>query len=149
MAIPVKKSESTTPSTKIGGTYTYGLGRRKRAVAQVRLYSDKKVAGSAEINGKQLKNFFPIANVADEALAPLKALNLLDAFFVTARVVGGGVTGQAGAISLGIARALQELDPKHRAELKKRGFLTRDPREKERKKYNLHSARKAHQYTKR
>ncbi len=148
MASTEKKPDSS--ATPVSGKYVYGLGRRKRAIAQVRLYAeDKKLAGKVVVNGKPIEQYFTVATVAQIALAPLVALSLSENYYISAKVTGGGVVGQAGAVSLGIARALQISDEKVHTELKKQGFVTRDPREKERKKYNLHSARKAHQYTKR
>ena len=140
-----KKEELPAPQ----GQYLYGLGRRKRAVAQVRLYTDKALLGRAVVNGKTIEEYFPVKELRDSALNPLSLVGLQDSYFVSVLVRGGGISGQAGAVSLGIARALEELDRKYHTELKTRGLLTRDPREKERKKYHLKRARKAPQYTKR
>ena len=126
--------------------YYYGTGRRKEAVAQVRLYPG---AGSMVVNGKPAEEFFSREVDLMAARGPLQATEMIDRFSVMVRVVGGGVTGQAGAVQLGIARALLEADPELRPTLRKGGFLTRDPRIKERKKPGLKRARKAPQYTKR
>ncbi len=126
--------------------YFYGLGRRKEATAQVRLY----VGNSASIvNEKKLNDYFGNENVVRAALAPLASTGNIDKTYVTVVVKGGGVTGQAEAVSLGIARALIEYDEGYKTVLKKAGFLTRDPREKERKKPGLKRARKAPQFSKR
>jgi small subunit ribosomal protein S9 len=122
-------------------------GRRKEAVARVRLVPG---SGSWTINGRALEDYFP--NKVHQQLVnePFRTLDLVGAYDVVARIHGGGVTGQAGALRLGIARALNEIDIEtNRPSLKRAGFLTRDPRVKERKKYGLKKARKAPQYSKR
>ena len=122
-------------------------GRRKEAVARVRLVPG---SGAWTINGRTLEDYFP--NKVHQQLVnePFRTLELEGAYDVIARIDGGGVTGQAGALRLGIARALNEIDAEvNRPGLKKAGFLTRDPRVKERKKYGLKKARKAPQYSKR
>lgn len=126
--------------------YYYGTGRRKTAVARVRLYPG---GGSATINGRPLDNAFPRLALQQDVLAPLRVTGNADKFTVMAKVEGGGLSGQAGAIRHGIARALLRVDESLRSALRKFGFLTRDPRAKERKKYGLKRARKAKQYTKR
>lgn len=126
--------------------YYYGTGRRKEAVAQVRLYPG---TGSIVVNGKPAEQYFSREIDLFSARGPLQATGLADRFSVMVRVTGGGVTGQAEAVSHGIARALLEADPELRPVLRKGGFLTRDPRVKERKKPGLKRARKAPQYTKR
>jgi small subunit ribosomal protein S9 len=125
------------PSTAT--TYTRGIGRRKSAVAEVRLQ-----AGS----GKILVNNTPITTEPD-FVAPLKLVGKFGNTDVSVHVQGGGISGQAQAITHGIARALLGLDPLYRTTLKKAGYLTRDPREKERKKFGLKSARRAAQWSKR
>ncbi len=124
----------------------YATGRRKEAVARVWL-----VEGSKDllINERPLENYF--AREADRVWVqgPLKATNLAERFGIKVRVEGGGTSGQAGAVRLGIARALVEFDPSLRPPLRKGGFLTRDPRAKERKKYGHKGARRSFQYTKR
>jgi small subunit ribosomal protein S9 len=121
-------------------------GRRKEAVARVRL-----VPGTGEflINGRSLDEYFPTRVHRMIAQSPLRSIERDKEFDVVASITGGGVNGQAGALRLGIARALLELDPELRAQLKAEGFLRRDAREKERRKYGLKKARKAPQYSKR
>lgn len=126
--------------------YYYGTGRRKEAVAQVRLYPG---TGSVVVNGKPAEEYFVREIDIARLQAPLKATEMAERFSVMVRVTGGGVTGQAEAVSHGIARALLEADPELRPALRRGGFLTRDPRVKERKKPGLKRARKAPQYTKR
>jgi small subunit ribosomal protein S9 len=121
-------------------------GRRKEAVARVRL-----VLGTGEfaVNGRPLDDYFPTRVHRMVAVAPLRLVGREKDFDVIATIRGGGIAGQAGAVRLGIARALIELDPELRAQLKAEGFLRRDAREKERRKYGLKKARKAPQYSKR
>jgi small subunit ribosomal protein S9 len=126
--------------------YHYGTGRRKTAVARVRLYPG---TGDIVINDKSLEEYFMREVDRIQVRAPLRAANLLDQFNVMVKVNGGGVSGQAGAVRHGIARALLIANPDLRPVLRQEGFLTRDPREKERKKPGLKRARKAPQYTKR
>ncbi|MCO6004590.1 30S ribosomal protein S9 [Actinoallomurus purpureus] len=123
-----------------------GTGRRKEAIARVRIVPG---SGKWTINGRSLDTYFPNKVHQQVVNEPFVTLGLEDQFDVIARVSGGGVTGQAGALRLGIARALQLVDPDNRPALKKAGFLTRDARAKERKKYGLKKARKAPQYSKR
>lgn len=126
--------------------YYYGTGRRKTAAARVRLYPGQT---GFVINGKPAEQYFSRPIDLRTALEPLKATGLEDRFRISVVVRGGGITGQAGAIRHGIARALLAMDPELRPVLRKGGFLTRDPRMKERKKPGLKRARKAPQYTKR
>ncbi len=126
--------------------YHYGTGRRKSAVAQVRLYPGE---GSIVINGKPAEEYFPIEWYRMRLEEPLKATGTEGSFAVMVKVGGGGKSGQADAVRHGIARALLALDPELRPTLRRGGFLTRDPRVKERKKPGLKRARKAPQYTKR
>jgi small subunit ribosomal protein S9 len=123
-----------------------GTGRRKEAVARVRLLPGE---GAFRLNGRPLEDYFP--NPAHRRLItePLRVTNTLERYDIVATLGGGGTSGQAGALRHGIARALVDLDAELRPELKKRGFLTRDAREVERKKYGLKKARKAPQYSKR
>lgn len=124
-----------------------GTGRRKEAVARVRLVAGK---GEWSINGKSLREYFPDKVHQQLVNGPLTVIGADGAFDVSARIHGGGISGQAGALRMGIARALNEIDSdEYRAALKKAGYLTRDPRVKERKKYGLKKARKAPQYSKR
>jgi small subunit ribosomal protein S9 len=126
--------------------YFQGTGRRKESVARVRLYPG---AGEVTVNGRLLDSYFPNKRHRIEALAPLTHLELKGNYDVVAKLEGGGMSGQAGALRLGIARALVESDISLRGELKKAGYLTRDSRIKERKKYGLKGARKRPQFSKR
>lgn len=121
-------------------------GRRKRAVARVRL---RPGTGTITINKRPLDEYFPSATLRVHATEALRVANQAEVFDVDATIDGGGIAGQAGALRLGIARGLIELDPELRAALKRAGLLTRDSREKESKKYGLKKARKAPQYSKR
>ncbi len=132
----------------IKGEYYYGMGRRKTAVARVRLYPNGD--GSITVNGKSSRLYFGQRDVVTSTMtAPLRLLDLDNEYTMMVRVVGGGVTGQAGAIRHAVARALVRVNPEWKPTLRKAGFLTRDPRMKERKKPGLKRARKAPQYTKR
>jgi small subunit ribosomal protein S9 len=124
----------------------WGTGRRKKAVARVRLVPGD---GNITINERNFENFFPNKTSRLIVLQPMELTEMSGRFDIVCRVNGGGVTGQAGAVRLGIARALIKADSELRPRLKKAGFLTRDPRMVERKKYGLHKARKAPQYSKR
>jgi small subunit ribosomal protein S9 len=127
-------------------------GRRKQAIARVRLRpSDAEAEGDGTItvNGRGLEDYFPSKTHVMILTEPLRVTETATIYNVDATIHGGGPTGQAGALRLGIARALIELDPELRPVLKKAGFLTRDAREKESKKYGLKKARKAPQYSKR
>jgi len=121
-------------------------GRRKEAVARVRLVSG---AGAFTVNGRELDEYFPTRVHRMVAKAPLTLLDRERDYDIVATIRGGGVSGQAGAVRLGVARALIELDPELRPQLKAEGYLRRDSREKERRKYGLKKARKAPQYSKR
>jgi small subunit ribosomal protein S9 len=123
-----------------------GTGRRKEAVARVRIVPG---TGQWTINGRTLDAYFPNKVHQQIVNEPFVTLGAEDRFDVLVRIDGGGVSGQAGALRLGVARALILVDPENRPALKKAGFLTRDPRVKERKKYGLKKARKAPQYSKR
>ena len=124
----------------------YGTGRRKKSIARVRLVNGN---GNITVNNKPLDEFFGIETLKVIVKQPLVATNTLDKYDVICKVIGGGFTGQAGAIRHGIARALNEANSEYRPALKSAGFLTRDPRMKERKKYGLKKARKAPQFSKR
>ena len=121
-------------------------GRRKEAVARVRLRDGE---GKITVNGRDVTEFFPTATHRMILSEPLRLTQTEETYDIDATIDGGGVTGQAGALRLGIARALIELDPELRTPLKRAGFLTRDDRKKESKKYGLKKARKAPQYSKR
>lgn len=129
------------------GKYVYAVGRRKNASARVRLYPEG--SGKITINDRDLKNYFPLAASQILVMSPLKTVGKAEEMDVSVKVVGGGLNGQAGAVRHGIARALINLDPAWRAVLKAEGFLTRDPRVKERKKPGLRRARRAPQWSKR
>ena len=129
-----------------GKPYFYGTGRRKSSVARVRVYSG---TGKITINNRDIDDYFGLETLKLIVRQPLTLTDNLDKFDIVCRVAGGGVTGQAGAIRHGIARALLQADAELRPELKKAGFLTRDPRMKERKKYGLKGARRAPQFSKR
>jgi len=121
-------------------------GRRKDAVARVRV---RPGTGTITINGREVTAYFPSKTHQMLLTEPLRLTNTDEAYDIEATLHGGGVSGQAGALRLGIARALVEIDPEIRTTLKRAGFLTRDQREKESKKYGLKKARKAPQYSKR
>ena len=121
-------------------------GRRKEAVARVRL---RPGAGAITINGRGLEDYFPTPTHRMILSEPLRLTSMAEVYDVDCSIHGGGVSGQAGALRMGIARSLVEIDPELRATLKKAGLLTRDSRRKESKKYGLKKARKAPQYTKR
>ena len=123
-----------------------GTGRRKEAIVRVRLVEG---TGTFKLNGRPLDDYFPNPTHRRLITEPLRVTNTLERYDVIASLVGGGISGQAGALRHGISRALIDLDEELRGELKKRGFLTRDAREVERKKYGLKKARKAPQYSKR
>ena len=124
----------------------YGTGRRKKSIARVRLVNGN---GEITVNNKSLDDFFGVETLKVIVKQPLVATNSLDKFDVIAKVTGGGISGQAGAIRHGIARALVEANSEYRPTVKAAGFLTRDARMKERKKYGLKKARKAPQFSKR
>ena len=126
--------------------YHYATGRRKSAVARVRLYAGD---GVLLINGRPPSEYFGRRDLETIVTQPFRVTDTTGRFVGTVKVEGGGIAGQAGAVCHGIARALCEADEALREPLKKAGLLTRDPREKERKKYGLKRARKAPQYTKR
>jgi small subunit ribosomal protein S9 len=139
----VKAAKSRGPLTVPGA----GLGRRKEAVARVRI---KPGTGVIKVNGRELAEYFPNKLHQQLVTDPFKVLGLTDSYDVTARIQGGGVAGQAGALRLGIARSLNEIDrDNNRPALKKAGFLSRDARVIERKKAGLKKARKASQFSKR
>jgi small subunit ribosomal protein S9 len=121
-------------------------GRRKRAVARVRIRPGE---GKVTVNKRDVADYFPSKTHQMILSEPLRVTNTAEVYDVDATIDGGGTTGQAGALRMGIARALVELDPEQRTALKRAGFLTRDDREKESKKYGLKKARKAPQYSKR
>lgn len=125
---------------------TRGTGRRKESVARVRIVPG---TGKFALDGRTLEEYFPRPALQMHVMEPFKVTNTGERFDVLASMHGGGMSGQAGALRLGIARALCIVDPSLRGELKKKGLLTRDSRVKERRKYGLKKARKAPQYSKR
>ena len=129
-----------------GKPYFYGTGRRKSSVARVRVYQG---SGKVTINERDIDDYFGLETLKLIVRQPLSVTETTDKFDIVCRVAGGGVTGQAGAIRHGIARALLQADENYRPALKKAGLLTRDPRMKERKKYGLKGARRAPQFSKR
>ena len=124
----------------------FGTGRRKNAIARVRLLPGE---GKVTVNGRPLDEYFGQKILEVIVCQPLEVTSTMGRYDVRAKVVGGGVAGQAGAVRLGIARALLQVDEEMRSVLRKAGFLTRDPRMKERRKYGLKKARKAPQFSKR
>ena len=127
--------------------YHYGTGRRKASVARVRVYENG--TGSITINGRDIDDYFGLETLKLIVRQPLNTTDTVGKVDIVCTVEGGGVTGQAGAIRHGVSRALLGLNPEFRAALKAAGFLTRDPRMKERKKYGLKAARRAPQFSKR
>ncbi len=134
------------PKAKSEKIVFYGTGRRKSSVARVRLVEG---TGKITINGKDIDEYLDIETLKVIVKQPLVATNTLSKYDVIVKVTGGGYTGQAGAIRHGIARALLEANAEYRPILKSNGYLTRDPRMKERKKYGLKKARRAPQFSKR
>lgn len=132
----------------MAGVYYEGVGRRKAATARVRLYTEDN-RGQIVVNGRPADEYFTRLGDMQAIREPLEAVGLEGNFFVSVLVKGGGVTGQTDAVRHGLARALLKSDPELRPTLRRGGYLTRDPRVKERKKPGLKRARKAPQYTKR
>ena len=126
--------------------YFYGTGRRKKSVARVRLYPG---SGEITINGRSIDDYFGLETLKLIVNQPFGVTNTMGKFDIVANVTGGGISGQAGAIRHGVARALLAADANYRSVLKAAGLLTRDPRMKERKKYGLKAARRAPQFSKR
>ena len=127
--------------------YKYGTGRRKSSVARVHLFENG--TGAITINGRDIDDYFGLETLKMVVRQPLNSTDTLGKVDIVATVEGGGVSGQAGALRHGISRALLQVNPDFRPILKKAGFLTRDPRLKERKKYGLKAARRAPQFSKR
>jgi|YelNatPaOPRAMG01_1025707.scaffolds.fasta_scaffold00696_2 small subunit ribosomal protein S9 len=154
---PLKKTEKKTVKPKVEvetkkeetlkpDAYKEGIGRRKTAVARVRLSKGK---GEISINDKSLDKYFSLEELRETVLSPLKITNTQNQFKVSVKVKGGGFTGQAEAIRLGLSRALVLFNPEFRSLLRHYGYLTRDSRQVERKKYGLKKARRAPQWQKR
>ena len=139
-AIKIKEKESR---------YVEAVGRRKTSIARVRLFDAETGKGEITINGKDFLAYFPTIGLRSTAQKPLKETQLLSKFRIEAKIAGGGISSQAGALQHGIARALQKFQPDLRKPLKHLGFLKRDPRMKERRKFGLKKARKAPQWSKR
>lgn len=144
-AAPAKAVQAATYAAS--GQFYAAVGRRKRGIAQVRLYPSGK--GTVTVNDKPMAAYFPVDELQTEILQPLKAVGMDATADVTAKAQGGGIRGQAHAVRLGISRALLKMNADYRATLKPMGILTRDPREKERKKYGKLKARKSPQWAKR
>jgi len=142
----IKKEVEKDAKKEVKKKYIEALGKRKEAIARVRLVKDKP---GFVINEKTIEEYFPLQNYQKKILDPFKATDLENTFFVSIKVKGGGMTGQAEAIRLGISRCLIKIDEKLKPALRKAGFLTRDSRIVERKKYGLKKARKAAQWSKR
>ena len=141
---PAKKT--TKKASKSTAQEFLGTGKRKTSVARVRLTVG---TGKIEVNGKDIKEYFVTESLIGDAKQPLVLTDLINSVDIRANIYGGGVAGQAGALRHGITKALIEFKPELRVELKKAGFVTRDARKKERKKYGLKKARKAPQFSKR
>ncbi|MCC6564114.1 30S ribosomal protein S9 [Candidatus Uhrbacteria bacterium] len=141
-----EEGEAVTETSK-GGSYLYAIGRRKSAIAKVRLIKNGK--GLYTVNGKPMEEFFTTWESRSMVTSPIKIAGLEGAVDMSAETTGGGQMGQAEAVRLGISRALCELNPTYRKTLKKLGYLKRDPRAKERKKPGLRKARRAPQWSKR
>lgn len=144
--MPKPKSKSK-PKPKKPSKYLYAVGRRKTSIAQVRLFTDK--GGKILINEKPYREYFPTLSLQKDLTLPLKLTKALNRFNISAKVKGGGIKGQAGAVRLGIARTLVLYDKNFKKLLRDGGLLTRDPRKKERKKPGLKKARRAPQWQKR
>jgi small subunit ribosomal protein S9 len=129
------------------GEYIQTVGRRKTSIAQVRLYKNGK--GKIIVNDHEYKDYFPVINLQQKITDPLKQVGQENKFDISVKVSGGGIRGQADAVCLGISRALVETNPTFKKALKKMGYMTRDPRKKERKKPGLKGARRAPQWSKR
>jgi len=142
---PKPKKEKTVKPQK--AKFFEAVGRRKTASARVRLQSQGEKTFS--VNGKPMESYFPILEQKQTVLSPLEAVDCLSQFQISVRVKGGGITAQAGAVRHGISKALVLFNPEFRKKLKKAGFLTRDPRMRERKKFGLKRARRAPQWQKR
>lgn len=143
VSVPATQEEAREPARP----YLFSVGRRKEAVARVKLYRSGK--GVIEVNNRPFTTYFPYFALHETVLAPLRAVGQADKVDIEAKVEGGGMTGQAEAVRLGIARSLIQLNPTFRVSLKRLNFLHRDPRVKERKKYGLKKARRAPQWAKR
>ena len=146
--MPAKDITTPTPTKKSSvKQYYYGTGRRKTSVAQVRIYKDGK--GEFTVNDREVNDYFPLKEMIETINSPFKITSTAKKFDISIKVSGGGVMSQAQAVRHGISRALLKFDANLRPALKAEGFLTRDPRERERKKYGQPGARKRFQFSKR
>lgn len=147
MVTKTEESTSKGKQTPMGrkGKYFYANGKRKTSIARIRLYEGK---GEIIVNENSLEDYF-FGTLIGNVKAPLKLVDMLKRFDITVKVTGGGISSQAEAVRHGIAKALIVFDPELRTPLKRAGFLTRDARVKERKKFGLHRARRAPQWSKR
>jgi len=146
VAVVVEEKKPAAAAPKAEKNYIYALGRRKTAIAQVRMTPG---TGLIQVNGKKFNEYFTTFEMRDTVLAPLKAVGQEGKFDFNINVYSGGLSGQSVAVRLGISRALVKQNETYRGTLKKLGFMMRDPREKERKKYGLKKARKGSQWAKR
>ena len=135
-----------SPTHSTQSPYIWGTGRRKSSVARVRV---RPGAGSFVVNGREMKEYFPTPDWTVTCTGPLVALDAITKFDVVVKVLGGGGTGQSGAVAMGLARALVKIDAAHEPAMRSNGFLTRDARMKERKKYGRAGARRSFQFSKR
>lgn len=145
--VVVEAEEMAATESAKGGSFIPALGRRKTSVAHVRLIKNGK--GMITVNGKKMEQYFSTYDLREQLTAPLKAVGQDTAVDISSKVEGGGIRGQAEAVRLGISRALIELNPTFRTALKKLGYLTRDSRRRERKKFGKKSARRSPQWSKR
>ncbi|MFH1973763.1 MAG: 30S ribosomal protein S9 [Patescibacteria group bacterium] len=145
--VVVESAEIAAAEAVKSGSFIPALGRRKTSIARVRLIKNGK--GLVTVNGKKMETYFTTYELREDVLAPLKAVGQADAVDVSAKVTGGGIRGQAQAIRLGISRALIVLNPTFRTVLKKLGYMTRDPRKRQRKMFGKKSARRSPQWSKR
>jgi small subunit ribosomal protein S9 len=145
---PQRAAERREAREKRPEGYVYAVGRRKRAVAQTKLWPEQKKT-EITVNGKDYTEYFTVYVQREAVLSPLKAVGLDDSVKIEVKVQGGGMNGQSEAVRLGVSRALLLINPEYRLTLKKLGYLMRDPREKERRKYGLKKARRAPQWSKR
>jgi small subunit ribosomal protein S9 len=143
----MEASEMEAAKSAKGGSFIPSVGRRKTSVARVRLIKNGK--GTITVNGKKFEDYFTTYDLREQVINPLKVTGQETAIDISAKVIGGGIRGQAEAVRHGISRALIELNPTFRKSLKKLGYLMRDPRKKERKKFGLKGARRSPQWSKR
>lgn len=145
----LKKEKTQTRKRTAKNKYIEAVGRRKESTAIVRLYEGQKGSLEFIVNNKKYNEYFPVIDQQKTAIKPLEVINKLDGFKISVLTRGGGLSGQAGAVCHGLARALVKYSPDFKPVLKAEGLLTRDPRMVERKKYGLKKARRAPQWSKR